>query len=64
MGGVQIDLLKADDCPVATVNEGLQVRKPSSETTHIPLHQVLVEWRRIDCTSNGKMLLYFDRRSL
>jgi hypothetical protein len=33
-------LLKAEDGRVATVEDGLQVRKPSSEAIHIPLEQI------------------------
>jgi hypothetical protein len=48
VGGTQVGLLKADSCWVATVDEGQQVRKPSSEAILIPLEQVRDECERID----------------
>jgi hypothetical protein len=34
-----VGLLEADDCRVATVGEGLQASKLSSEAIHIPLKE-------------------------
>jgi hypothetical protein len=43
-------LLKADDGRVATIDEGLQFRKPASETIHISRGQIRDERRWRDCT--------------
>jgi hypothetical protein len=37
-------LLKTEDGRAVTVEEGLQVREPSSDSIHIPLEKIRNEW--------------------